>query len=110
MRQRYLAGGRGDGVCGRAARPPVSVSVRGHRPFLQHGLEETRMDQGAYLIGPDSEKLKTNAFPASFVPSGGRGGQEMRIRSPRWVQPELHCLHINYSKTPWQYRLRRVPD
>ena len=23
----------------------------------------------------------------------------MRIRSPRWVQPEPHCLHINYGKT-----------
>ena len=81
-------------------RPPASrvpSQYPGIAPFLQHGLEEMLMDRGAYLIC--SEKLKTNAFPASFVPSGGRGGQEMRIRSPRWVQPELHCLHINYSKT-----------
>lgn len=81
-------------------RPPASrvpSQYPGITPFLQHGLEEMRMDRGAYSIC--SEKLKTNAFPASFAPSGGRGGQEMRIRSPRWVQPELHCLHINYSKT-----------
>lgn len=68
-------------------------------PLLQHCSEETFIEQGAYLIFPNSEKLKTNACPLSCMPDRESGGQETQICSAWWVQPGRHCLHINYRKT-----------
>ena len=96
-----MAGGQRGGVCkDTPARPSVSrLSTQWLPPFLQHCWEETLIDQGAYLIFPNSEKLKANACPSSFVPDRGSGGQETQMCSAWWVQPERHCLHINYGKT-----------